>query len=473
VTTGAATVRRVEGFLGALGRAVGPDGMRAGADVQDDDRHDEAIGVEPVAPLAVVTPTSAEQVAAVLRLCGEHGVPVTARGSGSGLSGAATPVEGGIVVSFERMRRILDIDVEGHVAVVEPGVQLDQLDEALAPHGLAYPVYPGEYSATIGGNIATNAGGMRAVRYGVTRQHVLGLQVALPTGEVLRTGGRTVKASSGYDLTQLVIGSEGTLALVTEATLKLAVRPPHAATVLAPFPTLGEVTAAVPALLAGGLAPSILEYVDLMTMAAIHDQLGLELGVPEDVRASALAYLVVRMESTHEDRVEQDVQAVAELLVARGATDAYVLPAAAAQQLIEAREKAFWLAKANHADDIVDVCVPRGAIPELMERVRVLGEANGAWIAGCGHAGDGNVHLAVFQQDAAARSQLLLELFRSAVELGGVISGEHGIGIAKKPYFTALEDPAKLDLLRRIKRAFDPAGILNPGKVFDLEEQPT
>ena len=463
----------MEGFLRALGKAVGADGVRAGADVKDDDTHDEALGVPAVVPLAVVTPTSAEQVAAVLRVCSEHGVAVTARGSGSGLSGAATPVAGGVVVSFERMHQIVEIDAEGHLAVVQPGVQLDQLDAALAPLGLAYPVYPGEYSATIGGNVSTNAGGMRAVRYGVTRQHVLGLQLALPTGELLRTGARTVKASSGYDLTQLVIGSEGTLALVTEVTLKLAVRPPHAATVLAPFPTLGEVTAAIPALLASGLAPSILEYLDLMTMAAIHDQLGLELGVPEDVRATALAYLVVRMESTHEGRVDEDVQAVAELLVAQGATDAYVLPAGAAQQLIEAREKAFWLAKANHADDIVDVCVPRGAIPALMERVRALGEAHGAWIAGCGHAGDGNVHLAVFQQDAAVRTELLLDLFRAAVELGGVISGEHGIGTAKKPYFAALEDPAKLDLMRRIKRAFDPNGILNPGKVFDLEEQPS
>ena len=290
-------------------------------------------------PLAVVLPESTEQVADVLRTCAEHRVPVTARGTGSGLSGACIPPDGGVVVSFQRMNRVHEIDEETHLAVVQPGVQLDQLDAVLAEVGLAYPVYPGEYSATIGGNIATNAGGMQAVKHGVTRQHVLGLELALATGEVIRTGGRIVKASSGYDLTQLVIGSEGTLALVTEATLKLVPRPAFSATVLAPFPTLDEVASAVPKVITSGLAPSILEYIDMLTMAAIQREYGLELGIPEDVQATALAYLVVRMESDHDDRLDADVQAVAELLVELGAADVYVLPSNAAAQLIDgARE---------------------------------------------------------------------------------------------------------------------------------------
>ena len=286
---------------------------------------------------------------------------------------------------------------------------------------------------------------MQAVKHGVTRHHVLGLELALATGEVIRTGGRIVKASSGYDLTQLVIGSEGTLALVTEATLKLVPRPAFSATVLAPFPTLDEVAAAVPKVITSGLAPSILEYIDMLTMAAIRRQYGLELGIPEDVQETALAYLVVRMESDHDDRLDADVHAVAELLVELGAADVYVLPPNAAAQLIEAREKAFWLAKSNGADDIVDIAVPRRAIPEFMAKARSIGEANGAWIAGCGHAGDGNVHLAVFQKDAGVRKQLMLELFAAGIDLGGVISGEHGIGTTKKPYFLALEDPTKVD----------------------------
>jgi glycolate oxidase len=226
----------------------------------------------------------------------------------------------------------------------------------------------------------------------------------------------------------------------------------------------------VPKVIASGLAPSILEYIDMLTMAAIQREYAVELGVPADVQATALAYLVVRMESDHDDRLDEDVQAIAELLVKLGAVDVYVLPPAAAAQLIEAREKAFWLAKANGADDIVDIAVPRRTIPEFMTKARELGDANGAFIAGCGHAGDGNVHLAVFQRDPVARKRLMLELFAAGIDLGGVVSGEHGIGTTKKPYFLELEDPTKVALMRRIKRAFDPSGILNPGKIFDLED---
>ena len=199
-------------------------------------------------------------------------MPVTARGSGTGLSGACIPRADGVLVSFERMAQILEIDTENHVAVVQPGVTLHQLDEALKPHGLVYPVFPGESSASLGGNVATNAGGMRAVKYGVTRHQVLGLNAVLGTGEVIRTGGKFVKATSGYDLTQLIIGSEGTLALVTEAILRLHPRLTHGATVLAPFPTLDDVTAAVPPIVGRGVEPTILEYIDLMTMARDHEE---------------------------------------------------------------------------------------------------------------------------------------------------------------------------------------------------------
>lgn len=447
--------------------AVGADRVLAGAAISDDYTHDEALTAQPVTPSAVLRPHSTSEVSTILRTANEHGIPVTARGAGTGMSGACRPVVNGVVVSFERMREILEIDQENFVAVVQPGVQLDQLDEVLAPLGLAYQVYPGEYSATLGGNVSTNAGGMRAVKYGVTRQHVLGLEVVLATGEVIRTGGKIVKVSTGYDLTQLIVGSEGTLALVTEVTLKLYPRSTHGATVLAPFPTIEEVTKAVPKIVASGVGPQILEYIDMLTMAAATAYVGLDLGIPDDVKESALAYLVVSMESMHDDRLEGDVEAVSALLFELGAIDVYVLPPAAATSLIDAREKAFWVAKANDADDVVDVVVPRAAIPEFMARVSDIASANNAWIAGCGHAGDGNVHMAVFQKDSAVRSTIMKSLFEAGMDLGGAISGEHGLGTEKKQYFLELEDPTKIELMRRIKASFDPNCILNPGTIFD------
>jgi glycolate oxidase len=308
---------------------------------------------------------------------------------------------------------------------------------------------------------------MRAIKYGVTRHHVLGLEAVLASGDVIRTGGKFVKTSTGYDLTQLIVGSEGTLALVTEVTLKLQPRLAHATTVLAPFTTLEEVTAAVPRIVAHGIGPVILEYVDMITMAAITANVGLDLGIPEPVRDAALAYLVIVLENSHEDRLEQDVDSVGELLVELGAIEVYVLPPHAATQLISAREKAFFVAKAAGADDIVDLVVPRAAIPRYLEEVAAVAQEHGALITGCGHVGDGNVHLSVFQPDPQRRTEVLGAVFRAGMDLGGAISGEHGIGTEKKKYFLELEDPVKLELMRAVKRAFDPHGILGPGNLLD------
>ncbi len=452
-----------------LAAAVGSDHVLVGDAISEDYGHDEALTVAPVLPAFVVQPASAEDVRAVLAVAERHGVPITARGSGTGLSGACTPDPRGIVVSFERMNRIVEIDTENFVAVVQPGVTLAQLDEALAPLGLAYPVYPGEYSASLGGNVSTNAGGMRAVKYGVTRHQVLGLEAVLPTGEILRTGGKFVKATTGYDLTQLIIGSEGTLALVTEATLRLYPRAPYTVTILAPFPSLDAITHAIPRIVASGIGPMILEYIDMITLGAISAHVGLDLGIPEDIRETALAYLVVMMEQTNDTRLDEDVEALAVQLADLGAMDVYVLPGGAAASLIDAREKSFWVAKANNADDIVDIVVPRASLPDFMETVAEIATETGSWIAGCGHAGDGNVHLSVFQADPDVRSKVMTRLFTAGMDLGGAISGEHGIGRAKREYFLALEDPAKLALMRRIKTAFDPHGILNPGALLDDE----
>ena len=295
-------------LISALAAIVGEANVRTAADAGDDYSHDEALNAPWVEPDAVVFPASTAEVAQILTHANEHRIPVTARGAGTGLSGACIPRQGGIVVSFDRMNQVLEIDRDNHAAVVQPGVTLDQLDALLAPLDLVYPVFPGEYSASLGGNVNTNAGGMRAVKYGVTRHHVLGIEAVLPTGEVIRSGGKIVKVSTGYDLTQLVIGSEGTLGLVTEATLKLHPRLPHAATILAPFSTLEGVTTAVPRIIDSGIGPQILEYIDLMTMAAMTASGELDLGVPQDVKDTALAYLVVVLENAHEDRLDADIE---------------------------------------------------------------------------------------------------------------------------------------------------------------------
>lgn len=445
---------------------VGEHNLLTGDAIPEDYWHDEVLTTAPQKPAYVAKPATAEEVSQLLRAASEHTIPVTARGSGSGLSGAAIPREDGLLISFERMHAILEVDTTNQVAVVQPGVTLTELDAATVDAGLNYMVQPGELSSSVGGNVGTNAGGMRAVKYGIARHNVLGLQAVLPTGEIIRTGGKIAKVSTGYDLTQLIVGSEGTLALATEVIVKLYPRLEHAATVLAPFAEFDQVMEAVPKVLASGLAPYILEYIDNMTMAALVHTQNLELGVPDNVRDSCQAYLVVALENRTAERLGEDVERAGELVVELGAVDAYVLEGVSARKLIEAREKAFWTAKAIGADDIIDTVVPRSTMPKFLAGARSLAAEAGGAAAGCGHAGDGNVHLAIICKDPAKKKQLMTDIFALAMELGGAISGEHGLGRAKTPYFLQLEDPVKVDLMRRIKQSFDPAGILNPDVLF-------
>jgi glycolate oxidase len=450
-----------------LSDLVGAANVSSGAAIDESDSHDEALSAEVARPVAVVRPRSTDEVAAIVLTAAAHGVPLTARGSGTGLSGGCAPPTGGVVVSFERMAEILEIDTENQVAVVEPGLTLVELDAALAPLGLTYPVSPGESSASLGGNVGTNAGGMRAVKYGVTRHHVLGIEAVLGTGEVITAGGKFVKSTSGYDLTQLVIGSEGTLALVTKIILRLHPRPNHHATLLAPFATMEEIAAAVPRLVSSGLDPVVVEYIDAASMAGITARAGIDLGIPEEVQQQTTAYLVVVLEDHRQDRLDEDTESLAQQLADEGAVEVYVLPPLAGTQLIEAREAAFWASKAAGADDLLDVVVPRASIPDLLTTAATVAQQTSSLVIGCGHAGDGNVHLSVWQADPVVRHTVMHDIISAGIGLGGAVSGEHGIGRTKKPYLAEFEDPAKLALMRRIKASFDPEGILNPGVIFD------
>ncbi|GLZ48768.1 dehydrogenase [Actinomycetospora sp. NBRC 106375] len=442
--------------------AVGAEHVVAGDDPRVADLcRDEALGVPAGKPAYVVWPAGRDEVAAVVRVARAAGASVTARGAGTGLSGAATPDDGAVLVSFARMDRVIQLDPVDAVAVVQPGVTLGDLDAAAGEHGLTYPVHPGELSASVGGTVATNAGGMRAVRYGVTRAHVLGLEAVLADGSVARTGGRLVKVSSGYDLTQLLIGSEGTLALVTEVVVRLHPQLPARRTVLAPFRSAEAVTAAVGQVLASGLAPSVCEYLDGPTMRAVCDAADLTLGLPDGLVDAD--HLLIELAGRRQERVDEDAEELAELLGVAGAADVFDLAAGSARRLVEARERAFWAVKAAGADEIVDLVVPRSAMATFLARARAAGDAHGARVLGCGHAGDGNVHLAVFQPDPARLAATLHDVLAAGVALGGAISGEHGVGRAKAGHLADLGDPVALDVVRRVRAALDPEGTLNPG----------
>ena len=432
--------------------------------------YDEAPLAKRRFPQVVVKPADGGSVASVLALANKKRIPVTPRGAGTGLSGGCIPIYGGILLSLERMNRILEIDEDNFLAIVEAGVTLSDLYHQVEERGLAYPLYPGEMAATIGGNVATNAGGMKAVKYGVTRHHILGLEAVLPNGEIVNTGGEFVKCSTGYDLTQLIMGSEGTLAVVTKVILKLTTKPARREVLFVPFMNLQDAINAVPGILRLKMVPVGLEFMEKGIIEIVERYTGKELPYHDYE-----AFLMIIMEGESEDEIHGYFSQVDEICKQHGAVAA-MIPGSerAKRRLLDAREKFYLAIKKSAPMDIADVVVPRTAIAGFVRRVKEISEEHQVPVIVYGHAGDGNVHLHPVcvnmsrEEWNRRRSHLMRQIYRAGVSLGGAISGEHGIGCDKKAYLPIQMDEACLSIMKGIKKAFDPNNILNPGKIFDL-----
>ncbi len=419
---------------------------------------------EPVLPDAVVLAESADDIAATLAVCSELQVPVTPRAGGTGKSGGAVPVCGGVTLCTLGMNRIKEINHRELLAVVEPGLVLERLQEAVEAEGLFYPPDPNSQAdCALGGNIAENAGGPRAIKYGVTRDYVLGLEVITAEGKALRTGHRTVKGVTGYDLTALLTGSEGTLAVTLEATLRLIRKPDSVVTLLGLFDGVERCASAVAEVLAAGLVPRCLELIDEACLAAMRDE-----GVALDGRAGAL--LIVEVDGD-QDSCDRDMERLGEVLTEAGALDVLVAQDAAQRDRLWATRRELTNVVRKLADHKIgeDVVVPRGQVARLVTDVQAIAERNGVTMLCFGHAGDGNLHVNTLWDDSGdipSVGRALDELFRSVVALGGTLTGEHGVGTSKAEYLPVEQSADLIEVQRNIKAMFDPKGILNPGKIF-------
>jgi glycolate oxidase len=455
-----------EAALAELARRLPPGRLLGGgAEALEPWGRDESdLGCFP--PEAVVRVEGEEDIRTVFEVASRHRVPVVPVGARSGKSGGSLAIQGGIALSTERLNRILEVSPEDLVARVEPGVILAALQAEVERHGLFYPPDPNSLeTCTLGGNVAENAGGPRALKYGVTREYVLGLRAVLPTGEVVRTGHRSIKGVAGYDLTALLVGSEGTLAVITEIMVKLLPRPRHVATALVAFADLDAAARAVSRVLAQGVIPRCLELMDDVSLAAIART------SPGRFPSRAGALLLVETDGNDPSQVFDEIVRVADLVAAEAAGEVLVAQDEAQRREIwEVRRHLSVNLKALHPLKLSeDVAVPRSKIPEMVARAKAIGAALGLTVATYGHAGDGNLHCNVLYDDAAARPRVdaaVAAILRAAIELGGTITGEHGVGLAKRDFLELEQGRELVALQRRIKAVFDPLGILNPGKIF-------
>lgn len=425
-------------------------------------------------PEVVIDAATAEEVAAVLHIANREKIAVTPRGAGSGLSGGAVPLHGGIVLRTDRMNRILDVDLENMMVVVEPGVVTAAINERLRGTGLFYAGYPMSLETCyVGGNVAENAGGGKAVKYGVTGRYVLALQVVTPTGEIVRMGGKLIKDVSGYNLVQLMVGSEGTLGVITEVTLRLSPEPQASADLLVTFPDTEAAITMVPRIMTEtGITPTALEFIDRGSFAQACRYLNETL--PYE---NAGAVLIITVDGSDREQVEREYETIGSLCTNYGALEVYVADNAADSERV-------WRVRRNIAESYAlispdqaneDLVVPPARIPELIAGMEEIAARHTILIPAYGHAGDGNIHTRIVRDPEWTTEQwqqrlpiILDELYTLTARLGGRISGEHGIGHKRKTHLPRFVAPEYLELMRTIKRAMDPNGILNPGKIFDL-----
>ena len=417
------------------------------------------------APGAVVRPRSTDEVRAVLRAANAHRVFVTPRGGGTGKAGGAIPIHGGLVLSLERMNKIREIDAANRFAVVQPGVILQELHEACEVKGLLYPVdMSSRGSCQIGGNLACNAGGERAVKYGTTRNYVTGIEAVLMDGAVIRTGGKLAKNSAGYPLHQLLVGSEGTLAVITEATLRLLPLPPYRKTLLAPFQSIDAAAGAALAVEASGRDPASLEFIERAAAALAEEMLGTSLP-----HADAEALLLVEVEAFSEARAQEDLEEIAQVLLQSGADDVDIAPRERVWRVRHAVAEAI---KKLPAYSAVDAAVPRVSMPDLIRRAHLIAEKHGLEVVCFGHAGDGNIHLDFVRrqgEDAAWEAGIgpaIRAVLEATVALFGTITGEHGVGVLRREDVSLQIDRSTLEAMRKLKRGWDEHGLLNPGKIW-------
>ncbi|NMC12397.1 MAG: FAD-binding protein [Chloroflexi bacterium] len=431
--------------------------------------HDQTPNVK-ADPEVVVRVTSANQVAEIFRLAQQAHIPVTPRGAGYGLSGGAIPQLGGIVLSTEKMNRILEIDKENLMVTVEPGVITGDIHRAVEAEGLFYPPDPASLdSCTIGGNIAENAGGPRAVKYGVTNQYVCGLEAVLPNGEIIRAGGKLVKNVTGYSLIQLLIGSEGTLAVVTKIILRLIPLPKIQIDLLAPYDDFQKAADTVSAIVAQRILPTTLEFMEQDSILAVQQLLGREVHFNQ-----AAAHLLIQLDGNTVEAVDADLQIVGELCLQHGALEVFVAKDRLTRdRMWEARRKIIealnHMSPVSHMEDVV---VPRSEIPKLLRGIKAIAAENKVRIVSFGHAGDGNVHVNTLKESMpddlweAVVPVVVEQLYRLTLSLGGMLTGEHGIGLTRRQYLPLALDAAQIEVMRGIRQVFDPNNILNPGKIF-------